>query len=145
MMGFVNEKYPETEKQRIAELVEKRPPLSNPQSPTKWTVDHDRNAFLVVVGSEGGGYEGTQTTLHFILQWRGDDIHLSASPLGVSNVEGGVVMSWKIDKLRIPPALIRQESEIVALLRDAFRVLGDVYDGDEYVAVNLDFNSSIAG
>lgn len=140
-MAFVNEKYPETEKRRVASLVERRPPFSNPQMSSRWTIDRERDAILVLVGSEGGGYEGTQKTKHYMLIWKGEEVRISADPLGVSNVGDGVVMSWRIRKFEIPDALKNKEGEIISLIKQAFGTLGDVYDGEKYTAVNVNFDN----
>lgn len=139
-MAFVNEYIPEEEKAKFTFSVHTD---RNGFKPTlrKWTVDRDRNAFLVFTDSEGGGYEGTPITKHFVLSWAGELIHLSAAPSPCFRDEkGGVVKPWRLHDLRIPPALTGQRDEVLQLIRDAFRTMGDLYDGDQYTAVNVHFD-----
>ncbi len=139
-MSFVNEKYPETEKAIVEALVESRPKYSNPPGSSWWTVDRTRNAYLVLAGSEGGGYEDTVRVRHFVLSWDSNLIRLSVIRLGVSESKNGVVMSWKVVKLEIPPELEARQNEVISIIREAFSVMGDIYDGDKYAAVNVHFD-----
>lgn len=139
-MAFVNELIPEEQKNKFSFPVSTRPDGSKPTL-WKWTIDRERETFLVFVGSEGGGYEGTPVTKHFVLSWKGDLIKLSADPLNCfRNDEGGVVMSWRLHKLDLPPALPELREEVMELIREAFRTMGDLYDGEQYADVNVDFD-----
>jgi hypothetical protein len=60
IMAFVNEEYPLEEQERIDHLAASRPSASrSPGISLKWTVDRERDAFLVVIGKIGGSCEGT--------------------------------------------------------------------------------------
>ena len=141
-MPFVNEKFPDSEKAKIENLIDARPKFSRPASSSWWTVDHARNLALVLVGKEGGSYEGTTLTCHYILSVNGNPVHLSADPQGVSETAQGVIMSWRIHKLEIPSELQNQRQQVLSLIQEAFSTLGNSYDGEQYVAVNLTFDLS---
>ena len=94
------------------------------------------------MGKEGGSYEGTTLTCHYILSVNGNPVHLSADQQGVSETAQGVIMSWRIHKLEIPSELQNQRQQVLSLIQEAFSTLGNSYDGEQYVAVNLTFDLS---
>ena len=140
-MTFVNELIPESEKEKFTFPVTTKHDGSKPTL-WKWTIDRDRNAYLVFTKSVGGGYEGTPLTKFFVLNWNGKLIYLCAEPLGTSRKPAGVVMSWRIHKLDIPSDLPNTQEELMQIIREAFAMMGDLYDGEQYVAVNVDFDLS---
>lgn len=140
-MSFVNELIPEAEKEKFAFPVFTRPDGSKPTL-WKWTIDRERAAFLVFTRSEGGGYEGTPLTKHFVLSWNGFLINLSAEPLGASRSGAGIVMSWQIHSLNLPAALQDRKDEVIHLIKESFSAMGDIYDGDQYEAVNVELDLS---
>jgi hypothetical protein len=137
-MAFVNELIPEEQKEKF--------PFPayigyGGAKPTlyKWTIDRERNAHLVYTRIFGGGYDGTPVTKQFVMSWNGNLINFWADPLGVSEDQRGVVMSWRIHHLVIPPGLLGKQEEIEGLIRDAFSTMGNIYDGEQYAVVNVDF------
>lgn len=140
-MAFVNELIPEEEKERFSFPVSERRDGSKPTL-WKWTVDRDRDAFLVFTNAEGGGYEGTQLTKHFVLSWKGKLVTLCADPLPALRNDAGVIKPWRIHKLRIPLVLHSQREEVIQLIREAFSTMGDVYDGEQYASVIVEINGA---
>ncbi|PPD49457.1 MAG: hypothetical protein CTY12_10770, partial [Methylotenera sp.] len=69
-MPFIVEQMPEEAKEKLPFNVSTRPDGSK-HTLWKWVVDKERDAYLVFARSEGGGYEGTQLTKHYILSWQG--------------------------------------------------------------------------
>lgn len=137
-MTFVNELIPEEQKDKFPFPVQIGYGDSKPTL-FKWTIDRERDVYLVKVRKEGGGYEGTPVTTHFIMNWCSNLISLSADRIGVSEDHGKVYMSWRIHRLVIPPALQDQREAVMALIKEAFATMGDIYDGEEYAAVNVEF------
>lgn len=141
-MAFVNETIPEEQKSKFKFPVKTRPDGSKPTL-WKWTIDRDRDVFLVCVDVEGGGYEGTPVTKHFVMSLKGELISLSADPLNcIRNEAEGVVMPWRLHKLVLPPAFSERKDEAFELIRQAFRTMGNLYDGDKYADVSIDFSLS---
>lgn len=140
-MTFINELIPEAEKEKFTFPVSTRADGSKPTL-WKWTIDRERNAFLVLINAEGGGYEGTPLTKHFVLSWNRHLVSLSADPLGTSRVETGVVMSWRVHRLNLPTSLQDRQEDVIRLIREAFSTRGDIYDGEQYAAVNVEFDLS---
>ena len=138
-MAFVNEKYPQSEKAKIDTLVANRPKYSRPPGSSRWTVDRERDAFLVIVGKEGGTYEGTQETEHYVLSWKGERIHFSGDPVLSGKAKSDMVMSWLVHQVIIPPAIENQKSEVLQLIREALDAKGWLYDRDRLSTVEVNF------
>lgn len=137
-MAFVNELIPEEQKDMF--------PFSSytaydGSKPTlwKWTIDRERDVYLVHVGGDGGGYEGTPITKHFIMSWHGNLISISADPLNVTETQEGVVMHWRLHRLVVPPVLQDQREAVETLIKEAFATMGRIYDGEKFSAVNVEF------
>ena len=140
-MTFVNELIPESEKEKFT-----FPVMTDPDGfkPTlwKWTIDREREAFLVSTRSEGGGYEGTQLTKHHVLCWKGELIYFAADPILGGRVDAGQIMQWRVHHVQIPSSLKSKQEAVLQLIREALDVKGYVYDRQYYVAVNVTFDNS---
>lgn len=139
-MAFVIEKIPQeqfaTSSQQLIGF--------NPKLCSRWAIDRDRDAFIVVNRTEGGAYEGTQATEYYTLSWKKELIRIVAEPLPSTYVEQGAVMSWRVRRLDIPEALQHQKEEVAQLIKDAFAAVGDCFNGHEYFAVNVEFKLSLS-
>ncbi len=143
-MAFINEIMPEEEKEKLPFSVTTDRDGSKPTL-WKWTIDRERNAYLVFSGSAGGGYVGLPLTKHFVLSWDGELTYLSADPGNCYyDDSGGVVQPWRIHNLKSSPALDDHKDEVLKLIEEAFRTMGKLYDGEQYASVNVDFDSPIA-
>ncbi|MGZ4969738.1 MAG: hypothetical protein ACXV8O_16705 [Methylobacter sp.] len=134
-MAFVIEKIPQeqltTSSQKLIGF--------NPKLCSRWAIDRDRDAFIIVNRTEGGAYEGTQATEYYTLSWKNELIRIVAEPLPSTYIEQGAVMSWRIRHLAIPETLQYQKEEVFQLIKDAFTAVGDCFNGHEYFAVNVEF------
>lgn len=137
-MAFVNELIPEEQKDKFLFPSYTAYDGSKPTL-WKWTIDRGSDVFLVRVRKEGGGYEGTPITWHFIMSWHGDLISISADPLNVTETQEGVVMHWRIHRLVVPPALQDRREVVETLIKEAFATMGRLYDGEKFAAVNVEF------
>lgn len=142
-MAFVNEKYPAEEKARIDALVETRPPLTNSPGSSWWTVDRERSACLVPIGKEGGGYEGTPETRHYVLVWGEHEIRFSGEYRVSGELSKGElqVMTWNIGQITIPAGLALQREESLDLVREALDAQGLHYSRLNIAAVVVNFNA----
>ena len=137
-MAFLIERIPEEEKAKLSiELDDYNPALSS-----RWAIDHERNAFVVIKKKLGGPYEGTQVTKYYVLMWKGQLIHICADPLKPTYSEVGAVMNWRVHELHVPSSLQGQKNEVMQLIREAFSTVGRSFDGDRYTAVNVEFDLS---
>ncbi len=109
-------------------------------SQTKWAIDKERDAFMVLTNSYGGGYEGTQVTDYYTLNWRGELIEIIADLLEKTFSEEGATANWRVHWLKIPANLQERRDEVMQLVRDAFRAVGTCFNGERFVSVNVNFD-----
>ena len=137
-MAFVNEKIPEEEKEKFEFPVFTETDGSKPTL-WKWTIDKERDAFLVITDKEGGGYQGTPETCHFALSWRGNFINFIGELQFLGNSRSEQSISWKVSKLVISSEIKNRHDEVFELIRESLDVMGWLYDRECLVAVNVDF------
>ena len=144
-MTFVNELIPEEQKASLPFPVRTRPDGSKPTL-YKWTIDRQRDACLVFTRAEGGAYEGTPLVKHFVLSWHGALVQLRGEPGDSFRDEAGrAVMPWDVRDVQIPESLKGREAEVFDLIRNAFRVHGNLYDGEGYDIVEVKISLSSNG
>lgn len=133
-MAFVVEKIPQeqltTSSQKLIGF--------NTKLCSRWAIDRDREAFIILNRTEGGSYEGTQITEYYTLSWKSELIRIVAEPLPSTCIEQGAVMSLRIRYLTIPETFQCQKEEVFQLIKDAFTAVGDCFNGHEYFAVNVE-------
>lgn len=137
-MAFLIERIPDEEKAKLSEELDDY----NPDLSSRWAIDRERNAYVAIKNKVGGPYEGTQITEYYVLSWGGKLIHITADPLKPSFNEKGVTMNWRVEALRIPRELQDKNEDVMRLVKDAFTSIGQSFDGDRYLAVNVDFRLS---
>jgi len=142
-MAFVNEKYSAEEKSFVDSLVEKRPPLTRIPGSSWWTVDRDRNAFLVIIGAVGGGYEETQTTEHYALVFGEYEIRFSGEYQVTGSRSKGEpqIMTWNIRQLSIPSGL--EKDQTLTLIQEALDAQGLHNSRASVSSVIVNFNSAL--
>jgi hypothetical protein len=141
IMAFVNEKFPLSEKARIDELVASRPPLVRaPGLMSWWTVDRERDVFLVLIGKEGGMPEGTPEIQHYVLSWRGNLVHFAGDSKHNCNPKNGLMISWRIHRLNIPLSLNEKKEEVRQLICEALDALGWLYNRNRVESINVEFD-----
>lgn len=131
-MAFVVGKIPESEKAKFSFI--------NTKLTSEWAIDEDRRAFIVLTEKHGGPYEGTPITKRYVLWLQGERINIVASPLPATYLEHGAVMNWRVHGLSVPPSLQDKSEDVFQLIRDAFAAVGEVFDGDRYLSVNVEFD-----
>ena len=141
-MPFVHEKFPDSEKAKIENLIAARPKFSRPVSSSWWTVDRDNGLALILVGKEGGTYEGTPETQHYVLE-SGYGItkfsgayHLSGS-LALGQPQ---IMVWNVSKIEFPTKDSVSQQTITALIREALDAQGWLNDRACLSAVTVSFD-----
>lgn len=140
-MAFINEIFPEERKNKFTFSVSTRPDGSKPTL-WKWTIDRERDAFLVLTKTEGGSYEGTQRTEHYVLSWNGELVHFSGEAAVSSTTRTDQIISWRVHRLTVPPRLAEYRNEVFQLVREALDAMGWLYRRERVVAVKVDFDSS---
>lgn len=139
-MAFVNELIPEEQKDKFPFPVFTRPDGSKPTL-WKWTIDRERNAYLVVTNVLGGGYEGTHQDEYYVLNWEGELISFAAEQHLAINTQEGDVLTWKIHRLDVPPSLEERRDQVLQLIWESLDVQGLLYNRSRVSAVNVQFGS----
>ena len=138
-MAFVNERIPEEEKEKFNFEVSTRPDGSKPTL-FMWTIDRERNAYLVITSIKGGGADwGTKTT-YFALMWNSHVVRFSGIDKRSRDDTGNFILNWQIESLEIPSPISEQKEEIIVLVRDALDVMGILYSrkGVDRVVVDVE-------
>jgi len=134
-MAFVNELISEEDKQKIDWSKFKAWPSSKPHRPWKWTIDRERDVFLI--GLVGRGREDDHPEV-YALSWKGDVIRFEAESGGKGMFTTGVDMFWKIFNIYIPSHLERQRQEIIETLKEAIDAHGATYKREQVKSVYID-------
>lgn len=142
-MAFVNELIPEAEKAKFTFPVSISPFDGSKPTLWKWTIDRERDAYLVVTDVKGGGYSGTQPDYYYVLCWKGEQIFFAARKQMSGSKEDGFVLTWQMHRLEIPPQLQGREDEVIRLIQEALDERGEFCDRAGLAAVNVWFDALI--
>jgi len=137
-MAFVNELISEADKARIDWSQFKWWKHSDPHRPWKWTIDRDRDAFLIPL--EPPGYDDTHTRPEvFALAWRGHIVRIEGYVSGSGPGKFWEQMKWQIVKVVIPAAFCVPESDLLQLIEEALKGHGSTFDMRHLKQVDVDF------
>lgn len=140
-MAFVNELIPEEQKDKFQFPVFIRPDGSKPTL-WKWTIDRERDAYLVVTNVLGGGYEGTPPDYYYVLTWKGAQVSFAAEEhLAINKEEKGSALTWKVHRLDIQQALQEQKDQVLQLIREALDARGRFCDRRGLASVLVQFKA----
>lgn len=116
-MAFVNELISDEDKQRFDFSAIRRPPLYlDPVPPREWTVDRDRDVFLMWTR---GSDQDDQHAIYFVLGWRGELLPVSLEREAIGAFREHTVTTWRLRWIGIPPRLEPQRNAILLALKDA--------------------------
>jgi hypothetical protein len=138
-MAFVNETLTEQDKEWFAsfqlESVFRKGELF--EAPNRWTVDRDRDAFLVSL--EGQGADGYDVPPQFLaLFWQGLVIRIEAYTKGTGSYQAGTEKWWRVTQVLIPKILQDQGDEVLHLIRGALDARGTNFRRDVVKAVHIE-------
>lgn len=136
-MAFINELIPEADKARIDWSKFKAYPFSDSHRPWKWTVDRERDVFLVALDQVGHDDTGTRPDV-YALCWKGEVIRFEAQSSSKGVFATGVDMHWKISNIDIPQHLENRRQEILTVLREAIDAHGATYKREPVKVVHID-------
>jgi hypothetical protein len=132
---FVNEIIGEEDKSKIDWSKFKAWPFSQPHQPWKWTVDKDRNVFLVSL--EGRGPYGERPEV-YVLCWRKEIIRFEAEVRSDSLAAADFDLFWVIWNIKIPDHLKLKREEIISDLREAIDAHGVTYRREQIRSVHVE-------
>jgi len=84
----------------------------------RWTIDKDRDAFLIPTGGGAGAHLGCPRSDWFGFWWKGDVVHFHADQV---YSEDGCVFTWANGFLELPVNLEARRTEIFTLIQEALR------------------------
>lgn len=124
-MAFVNESIPAEQKAKFDFKVFRNPHIpSRPISTSRWTVDHDRNVFLLRLGG-GGPWEGGDAPMpreYLVLCWKGDVIKFEALCSGEGPISNWS-SRWEVLVVHIPPHLEAQRDMILKFIHEGLETM----------------------
>jgi len=137
-MAFVNEDITEEKDIELFNLFNFKNPVSDEKlRPRKWTIDREREAFVVGLG--GRGFYDSEIPTFYALVWKRNVIILETYSKGQGNYSTGIEMWWKISKIKAPEILIQDQQTIINLIKGAFDAQGFAYERDRVTRVNFDY------
>lgn len=133
---FVNELIPEDVKGNFPFEVYKD---SYGDMPTlwKWTIDHERNIYLVIQRQSGGAYEGTQEVEYLALVINGQVVLVEGVPHLRGTRNSGPEVHWEILDLQLPEGLAESRDLVESILLEALEVKGCFYRKTNKVTVDF--------
>lgn len=139
-MAFVNELIPEEQKAKFSFPVFTRPDGSKPTL-WKWTIDRERDVYLVVTNVLGGGYEGTPPDEYYVLSWGGELVSFAAEQHLSGSNSKDMTLTWNVHRLDIPPSLQERRDQVLQLIRESLDTQGLLYNRSRVSVVNVQFGS----
>jgi len=133
-MPFVNELVPDADKSRFVGI--RYPAYGDPVRPYKWTIDRDRNAFLLPTRLGGPDSPGEG---YFLMGWRDHLIRLVLKRNVIGNVQDGLTYTWSIRDMDIPDVLQGERAAILQDLKEALATYGNVFQRENIHTVQFDF------
>ncbi len=136
-MAFVNERIPENDREYFNSFNLLSPFTDEPIFAREWTIDRERDAFLV--GLAGQGTYESDIPMFYALVWKKNVIILDTYSKGEGNYSKGIEMWWKITKIKAPDTLIKNMEEMLELIKEAFDAFGFAGIRECVTKVNFDF------
>jgi hypothetical protein len=135
-MAFVNETISEADKKKYDDFNFILPVTRKSVPAWKWTIDRERDTFLVSLGGQGG--EFAEIPKFFVLVWKNKVIKIEAFYRFSGDGNMGYDFTWNIAKIVMPEALRHEPEAIICLLKEAIDAYGDIYDRNKINNVYFD-------
>ena len=123
-MAFVNELINEEDKKKIDWAKFKAWSFSIGETPVRWTIDHDKNIFLVFLGGPGRERERPEV---YALCIQAEVVRIEAEIVTKGSSSNGSDVLWRILKIEIPLALNEKRSEILLIIEAAIHAHGYLF------------------
>lgn len=135
-MAFVNEDIPKADQQRLNYSNLKDPQTGSGISDSpRWTVDHERDAFLMHLGG-GMDREDYHVPHYFLFSWKDAWIRVDAfQRRRASDDPMLATLTWEVIRLSSPDAVPAPQEEGLQILAEAFIAFGNT--GTQWAYVNI--------
>lgn len=134
-MAFINERIPESDKARIDWSKFKAWSFSKPSHPSWWTIDREKDVFLVML--EGRGPDGERPEV-YALYWKGDVIRFEADVSGQGTGKFWETVFWRLQAVDIPASLKKSTEEILNDLKATIDAHGRLFDREHIKSVHIE-------
>ena len=134
-MAFVNELIPEADKARIDWSKFKAWPFSRPPRPSRWTIDLEKDVFMIMLEGRGPDGERPET---YALSWKGQVIRFEANVSGHGTGKFWETICWRLQSVDIPAHLQHLKEEILDDLKAAIDAHGRFFDRENIVSVQIE-------
>jgi hypothetical protein len=125
-MAFVNEIIPESAKAEFKFPVKT---LGDGSKPTlwKWTIDKERDIFLINTSKEGGAYEGTNETRNFMLKLKNRQVTFTAECKYISKSNTEMEVEWVVRNISPIDSNAANSGEVEKIITEALTEMGWLY------------------
>ena len=126
-MPFVNEEIiTEEDKAYFDSFGIKDPFTGELRKSKEWTIDRERNMFLINVAGQGTEY--SEIPMYFAFVYKNRVFEIPTFHKSIGDMSTGIEMLWEISIGRPPKELMPELSEIFKYLMEAFTAYGSYYD-----------------
>lgn len=123
-MAFVNEYVTEEDAKKYDLDGINRQFMKDPEIRYDWTIDRERNVFLLWIEAEREEFAGEET---FILWWNGLIVPVYTFKTREGRASEKVITTWRLRGIDLPPELSEKYDEVIAVLKEAlieYKVFG---------------------
>lgn len=146
-MTFVNEFIPNDKKSSFSPEIFYNPNTGDRRNPIelyRWTIDYDKNIFLIRLGG-GGPWEGGSAPKpreHMALSWNGHVVKFEALGEATGSIRNNdLIINWKVSNIRMPECLEIHHTAVEYLIRESMDAMGSsTCDREGIKAVNIEFD-----
>ena len=128
-MAFVSELISEEEKSKL-NPESYRTRFGQSAALWKWSIDHERNAFLIGLGSQG---PGDNNLYSFALTWNRNVIRVQGRMEAKGNNESGYHVQWALLPIELSSQLELHRIAVLQMIREALEAHG-LYGNREIVS-----------
>lgn len=136
-MAFVNEKIVGADREILNSFNLKSPFTNKPLESREWTIDRERDVFLVGLG--GQGTYNSEIPMYYALVWKKGTIIMETFSEGIGSFTTGTEMHQKITKIEAPESLLTDKDEMLQIIKEAFDGKGVAGRRDCVTNVIFDF------
>lgn len=133
-MAFINEEISVSEKGSIDWSQFKPWPSSEPVEPMWWTIDRDKDVFLVMLEGRRAERESPDV---FALSWKGNFIRFEVDVSTRGTAHDAIVL-WKLLLIQIPSRLENLRSAILEDLKEAIDANGMLFSREGIRSVQIE-------
>lgn len=127
-MAFVNEAIPAEQKAKFDPKVFVHPLGGYPITTSRWTIDHEREVFLIRLGGgrpwEGG--DAPKPREYLALCWKGDVIKFETLYSETGRfLDGNLAGNWDVLEIHLSTVPVERSNDVLEIIRSGLEAMGD--------------------